>query len=70
MNLNRLLALTGLMLLASGLAATAYGLRYAPVGGTGMQTVTVWDRWERRVCVVVMVRDAKRLDCSLDELGR
>ena len=70
MNLNRLLALVGLMLLTSGLAATAYGLRYVPIGGTAMQTVTMWDRWERRVCAVTMVRDGKRLDCSLDELSR
>lgn len=50
--MNSTLISAGLFLVALAVAGAAYGLRYAPVQGGGLDMVTVWDRWEQRVCVV------------------
>lgn len=68
--MTRLIAATALLLLAAGLVVAAYGLRYVPIGGSGFNEVTLWDRLERRVCVVTMLRAGDRLDCSLEDVKR
>jgi hypothetical protein len=54
--------------LAVGLLLLAYMFRYEPVGGAGLEFVTVWDRWLHRVCVVSLTLDNK-LACSFEEMS-
>lgn len=52
MNAARLFAGAAVLMLLAA-AATAYAFRYVPVQGDGsVHPVTLWDRWEQRVCLV------------------
>lgn len=58
MNISQTLAALALAILAGGCALAAYGLRYVPIGGDGYNSqVLVWDRWEREVCEVSLIKD-------------
>ena len=62
------LFLACIAVLAGYLLALNY--RYEPVAGsqTGMGTISVWDRWHNRVCVVSVALGNKPL-CTLDEMS-
>lgn len=58
MNINQLIATTALIVATLGIALAAYGLRYEPLPGGNLANPTlVWDRWEREVCQVSLVKD-------------
>ncbi len=65
--------MNGRLLIAAGVALSllllAHMVRYVPVGGAGLEFVTVWDRWLHRVCVTSLVLE-NRLACSVEEMSR
>ena len=58
MNLNQLIATAALIVATVGIALAAHGLRYEPLPGGSLENPTlVWDRWDREVCQVSLVKD-------------
>jgi len=58
-------------LLLSVVAVYVFALtyRYEPVAGsqTNLGTITVWDRWNNRVCIVSIAKENKPV-CSVEQL--
>lgn len=56
---------------ALSLYSLALTYRYEPVAGsqTALGTISVWDRWNNRVCVVSIAKNNIPL-CSVDDLAR
>ena len=64
MNTNQTIAALALGILTLGTALAAYGLRFAPIGGDGLNNpILVWDRWQREVCQVSLI-DGYPVACS------
>lgn len=46
--------------------------RYEPIAGsqTNLGTISVWDRWHNKVCVVSIAQNNNKPMCSIEELAK
>ena len=60
MSINQILAVLALIVFAAGAAVAAYGLRYVPINGDGINIpVLVWDRWTQEVCQIYFTHERR-----------
>lgn len=67
-NIKTIIALFSLFFILYSLALT---YRYEPIAGSQntIGTISVWDRWKNRVCIVAIGKGNRPM-CSLEEMSR